>query len=216
MKRILLCVFAAYIVGVAQAQNHTVDEVVWVVGDEAILRSDVERYRNDYNAQVKGDPYCVIPEQLAIQKLFLHQAVIDSITPDESQLGRLVETELNNRILMAGSRERLEEYMRMSTTQMRELMTEQYRTEMIVSQVKQKLTEDVKITPAEVRKYYRDLPEDSLPYVPMKVEVQILVQHPRVSRQEIERVKEQLRGWAERSSSNVLSGRWLCTSGWRT
>ena len=205
MKRILLCVFVAYIVGVAQAQNHTVDEVVWVVGDEAILRSDVERYRNDYNAKVKGDPYCVIPEQLAIQKLFLHQAVIDSITPDESQLGRLVETELNNRILMAGSRERLEEYMRMSTTQMRELMTEQYRTEMIVSQVKQKLTEDVKITPAEVRKYYRDLPEDSLPYVPMKVEVQILVQHPRVSRQEIERVKEQLRGWAERVTNGTTS-----------
>ena len=60
----------------AFAQNNVIDEVVWVVGDEAILKSDVENER--MNAQYEGrrfdgDPYCVIPEQLAVQKLFLHQ-----------------------------------------------------------------------------------------------------------------------------------------------
>ena len=63
-------------------QDNVIDEVVWVVGDEAILKSDVENER--LNAQYEGrkfdgDPYCIIPEQLAIQKLFLHQAAIDSI-----------------------------------------------------------------------------------------------------------------------------------------
>ena len=60
-------------------QDNVIDEVVWVVGDEAILKSDVENER--LNAQYEGrkfdgDPYCIIPEQLAIQKLFLHQAAM--------------------------------------------------------------------------------------------------------------------------------------------
>ena len=61
----------------AQSPNNVVDEVIWVVGDEAILRSDVEAARMDFGANISGNPYCVIPEQLAIQKLFLHQAQLD-------------------------------------------------------------------------------------------------------------------------------------------
>ena len=64
------------------AQDNVVDEVVWVVGDEAILKSDVEEARMDalYNGRrFEGDPYCVIPEEIAVQKLFLHQAKLDSI-----------------------------------------------------------------------------------------------------------------------------------------
>ena len=72
------------------AQNNVVDEVIWVVGDEAILRSDVEAARLT-GGPVKGDPYCVIPEQLAIQKLFLHQAAIDSIEAGPAEINRAVE-----------------------------------------------------------------------------------------------------------------------------
>ena len=76
---LVLMLFAAVSV---YGQDNVIDEVVWVVGDEAILKSDVENER--LNAQYEGrkfdgDPYCIIPEQLAIQKLFLHQAAIDSI-----------------------------------------------------------------------------------------------------------------------------------------
>ena len=68
------------------AQDNVIDEVVWVVGDEAILKSDVEQARMYFmmsGQQMEGEPYCVIPEQLAIQKLFLHQAAIDSIEVTE-------------------------------------------------------------------------------------------------------------------------------------
>ena len=60
------------------AQNNIIDEVIWVVGDESILKSEVEqeRIRSQYEGTpITGDPYCVIPEQIAIQKLFLHQLV---------------------------------------------------------------------------------------------------------------------------------------------
>lgn len=190
---------------VSFAQNDIVDEVVWVVGDEAILRSEIERIRNDYGNTIKGNPYCVIPEQLAVQKLFLHQAELDSITVSDSQVNQRVEAKINERVLMAGSKEKLEEYMRMPMKQIREELFEQIRAELLTQEVRRSLTKDVKATPAEVRRHYKNMPEDSLPFIPTQVEVQILVQHPRITREEIERVKEQLRGWSERVTSGTTS-----------
>lgn len=190
---------------VSYAQSDVVDEVVWVVGDEAILRSDIERIRNDYGSTLKGNPYCVIPEQLAVQKLFLHQAELDSISVSDGDVSQHVEAEISNRILRAGSREKLEEYMRMPIRQIREELFEQIKNELLTRQVRQSLTKDIKVTPAEVRRHYKNMPEDSLPFIPTQVEVQILVQHPRITREEIERVKDQLRGWSERVTSGTTS-----------
>ena len=154
---------------------------------------------------MKGNPYCVIPEQLAVQKLFLHQAELDSISVSDGDVSLHVEAEISNRILRAGSREKLEEYMRMPIRQIREELFEQIKNELLTRQVRQSLTKDIKVTPAEVRRHYKNMPEDSLPFIPTQVEVQILVQHPRITREEIERVKEQLRGWSERVTSGTTS-----------
>lgn len=205
MKRIISLAFFSVIFTFAYAQNNIVDEVIWVVGDEAILRSDIERVRNEYGSSIKGNPYCVIPEQLAVQKLFLHQAELDSITVGDSEVSQYVEDDINRKVMMAGSKEKLEEYMRMPMVQIREELFEQFRNELLTRQVRATLTNDIKVTPAEVRRYYKDLPEDSIPYVPTQVEVQILVQHPKITRAEIERVKEQLRGWADRVTSGQTS-----------
>ena len=205
MKKFICVALVALQSIVSFAQNNIVDEVVWVVGDEAILRSEVERIRNDYGSNISGNPYCVIPEQLAVQKLFLHQAELDSITVSDSQVNQSVEAKINERVLMAGSKEKLEEYMRMPMKQIREELYEQIRAEMLTKEVRRSLTKDVKVTPAEVRRHYKSMPEDSLPFIPTQVEVQILVQHPRISREEIERVKEQLRGWSDRVTSGATS-----------
>lgn len=205
MKKFICVALVALQSVMSFAQNNIVDEVVWVVGDEAILRSEVERIRNDYGSNISGNPYCVIPEQLAVQKLFLHQAELDSITVSDSQVNQSVEAKINERVLMAGSKEKLEEYMRMPMKQIREELYEQIRAEMLTQEVRRSLTKDVKVTPAEVRRHYKSMPEDSLPFIPTQVEVQILVQHPRISREEIERVKEQLRGWSDRVTSGATS-----------
>lgn len=205
MRKLISLAFAAVLSLVSYAQNDIVDEVVWVVGDEAILRSDIERVRNEYGSTIKGNPYCVIPEQLAVQKLFLHQAELDSITVEDNEVSKYVEDDINRKVMAAGSKEKLEEYMRMPMSQIREELFEVYRTELITRRVRASLTSDIKVTPAEVRRHYKGMPEDSLPFIPTQVEVQILVQHPRISRDEIERVKEELRGWAERVSSGTTS-----------
>lgn len=189
----------------ATAQTNIIDEVVWVVGDEAILRSEVERRRNEYGSSFTGNPYCVIPEQMAIQKLFLHQAVIDSIEVGDADINQYVEQDINEKILMAGSKEKLEEYMKMTLTTIREELFEEYKNELTARRMREKITEDVKVNAAEVRRYFRNLPEDSLPLIPTQVEVQILVQQPRISQEEIDRVKALLRGYSERVNSGTTS-----------
>ena len=164
--------------GMIQAQG-IIDEVIWVVGDEAILRSEVEeeRLRAQYEGQpINGDPYCVIPEQLAVQKLFLHQAILDSVEANESSVSHQVDMRLNYYINQIGSKEKMEEYFRKTSSEIREEMMTSVRNQMIIQQMQQKLTADIKPTPADIRRYYNSLPLDSLPMMPAQVEVQILRQ----------------------------------------
>ena len=201
-------IFLSILIGIATsisswAQTNVIDEVVWVVGDESILRSDVEKIRVDYGNRMEGNPYCMIPEQLAIQKLFLHQAAIDSIEVSDSDINQYVEQDINQKILNAGSKEKLEEYMRMSLSQIREETFVQYKNELTAMRMREKLTKDVKVTPAEVRRYFKDLPEDSLPLIPTQVEVQIVVLEPRIPIEETDRIKEELRSYTERVNSGT-------------
>lgn len=205
MKRLALCPIVLLCSLLSIAQKNVIDEVVWIVGDEAILRSDIEKRRLEFGSQIKGNPYCVIPEQLAIQKLFLHQAVIDSISVTDADVNQFVDQDINEKILRAGSKEKLEEYMKMSSLQIREELFDQYKNELTARRMREELTSDIKVTPAEVRRHFKDLPEDSLPLIPTQVEVQVLVLQPRIPQAEIDRVKALLRDYAERVNSGSTS-----------
>lgn len=186
------------------AQDNIIDEVIWVVGEEAILRSEVEeeRLRAQYEGQpIPGDPYCVIPEQLAIQKLFLHQAELDSIEANESSVSSQVDMRMNYYISQIGSKEKMEEYFRKTSSEIREEMMTAVRHQMIIQQMQSKLTESIQPTPAEVRRYFNSLSIDSLPTIPAQVEVQILSIQPPVPIEETERIKSQLREFTERVTS---------------
>ena len=192
----------------AFAQNNVIDEVVWVVGDEAILKSDVETER--MNAQYEGrrfdgDPYCVIPEQLAVQKLFLHQAEIDSIEVSDQDILAEVERRTNWFIDQMGSKEKVEEYFNKTSTQIREMLRETVRNSFLVQKMQQKIIGDVKLVPADVRRYFKNLPQDSIPYVPTQVEVQIITVEPKIPQEEIERVKKTLRDYTDRVESGEIS-----------
>lgn len=186
------------------AQDNIIDEVIWIVGEEAILRSEVEeeRLRAQYEGQpIPGDPYCVIPEQLAIQKLFLHQAELDSIEANESSVSSQVDMRMNYYISQIGSKEKMEEYFRKTSSEIREEMMTSVRNQMIIQQMQSKLTEGIQPTPAEVRRYFNSLSIDSLPTIPAQVEVQILSIQPPVPVEETERIKSQLREFTERVTS---------------
>lgn len=185
-----------------------VDEVIWVVGDEAILKSDEEAMRiqgQQEGMHWKGDPDCAIPEQIAVQKLFLNQAIIDSVEVTEAEISQGVEQYLENMISVIGSREKLEEYHKKNISQIRADLRESYRERQMVQGMQQKLVKDLTVTPAEVRRYFKDLPQDSIPFVPTEVEVQIITQQPRIDQEEINRVKEELRDYTNRINKGDAS-----------
>ena len=145
-----------------------------------------------------GDPDCSIPEQIAVQKLFLHQAAIDSIEVSESEVMQGIDDQINYWVSMIGSREKLEEYRKQSITQMRQQMHDDFKNRQLIQKMKQELVKDIKVSPAQVRKYFNDLPTDSIPFVPTEVEVEILTMQPRIPMEEISRVKNQLRDFTDR------------------
>lgn len=182
-------------------ETSIVDEVIWVVGDEPILKSEVEALRQYYEEEkipIKGDPYCYIPEQIAMQKLFLHQAAIDSIEVTESEVMQRVDDQVERWIQLIGSQEKLEEYQRKSIAQIRRDMRDDLKNTLTTQKMREKLVEDVAVTPSEVRRYFQNVPEDSVPFVPTEVEVEIITQQPRIAIEEINRVKNQLREYTER------------------
>lgn len=199
----VLYISTALLLGAAltNAQDNVIDEIVWVVGDEPILRSEVETQR--LQAQLEGvkydgDPYCIIPEQIAIQKLYVHQADLDSITVDESDIISMVDKQVNKSISYLGSKEKLEEAAKMTLPRLREWYRDNYRIQQLTSQVQSKLVGDVKVTPAEIREYYKRISLDSLPTIPGEVEVEIITIEPKYAQQDIDEIKEKLRDFSER------------------
>lgn len=185
----------------ASGKPNVIDEVIWVVGDEPILKSDVEQMR--LQAEMEGmkwpgDPDCSIPEQIAMQKLFLHQAEIDSIEVSESDVAQGIEEQINYWVQMVGSREKLEEYRKMSITKMRQQMHDDFKNRQLITKMKEKLVADISVTPADVRRFFKDLPEDSIPYVPTEVEVEIITMQPKVPQEEIDKIKNDLREYTDR------------------
>lgn len=207
--RLFLCaLWVCFTTAFMSAQNNVIDEVIWVVGDEAILKSDVEAVRLDalqMGQRLDGDPYCVIPEQIAIEKLFLHQAAIDSVEVTDNEVLQEVEDRMNQYIQRIGSKEKLEEYFGKTSSQIREAMFEAVRNQELIKEVRRTMMKDVKVTPAQVRRYVKEMPEDSIPFIPTQLEVQLLVREPVVALEEINRVKEQLRGFTEQINSGQRS-----------
>ena len=198
----LVALACAGIYGIAQ--NNIAEEVAWVVGDEPIYKSQIEEQYSQAQYEgtnIEGNPYCVIPERLAIEKLYLHQAVIDTVEVEESQVLPEVNARINLFIEKLGSKEKVEEYFRKSIPEMREQLTELMKNQYTIQRVQQELTKDIKATPADVRKYFDSLSSDSVPFIPMQVEVQVISIKPTIPQTEIDEVKSRLRDYARRVNS---------------
>lgn len=190
------------------AQDNVIDRVEWVVGDKCILRSDIEeaiRFWQGNGRKFEGDPYCVVGEDLAIQQLFLHQAVLDSIVVDENDIMRKVEAQVSYVIQKIGSKEKMEEYFDKSSSEIREMYREQLYNMEMTERMKQKIVGDIKVSPMLVRRYCESLPKDSLPFIPQQVEVQVITLEPELDVEEVERVKGELREYTERVMSGETS-----------
>lgn len=186
------------------SQNNIVEEIVWVVGDEAIYKSEIEEARREMllnNTRIDGDPYCFIPEQIAVNKLFLHQARLDSIEVPDANINKMAEYYVNETADRAGSVEKLEEHYGKNIRAIREDIRKQILESELVKGAQSKLIGELVLAPSEIRKFYTSIPQDSLPFIPTAVEVQIITLEPKIPLKEIDAVRARLRDFTERINS---------------
>ena len=176
-------------------QKKVVDQIVAVVGDKVILQSDIENQYLQLLAQgykSTGDIKCEIFDELLVQKLFLNQAELDSITVSEATVELQLDQRLNYFIRQIGSLQKLEAYFNKSKLEIKEDFRDVIREQLITQQVQSGILEEVKVTPSDVRKYYNSLAKDSLPYINSTVQVRQLVLNPPYNEEAIFEVKERL------------------------
>lgn len=207
-KFLFLVILSALQLVHVSAQDNVIDRVEWVVGDKCILRSDIEeaiRFWQGNGRKFEGDPYCVVGEDLAIQQLFVHQAALDSIEVDETDIMRKVEAQMSYVMQKIGSKEKMEEYFDKTSSEIREMYREQLYNMEMMERMKQSIVGEIKVSPILVRRYFESLPKDSLPFIQQQVEVQVITLEPEVDVDELERVKSELREYTERVTSGETS-----------
>ncbi len=178
-----------------------VDKVVAVIGKQTILLSDIENQVLQLRAQgyyTSGDIRCEVLEEMLYNKLLVNQAILDSVEVGEAEINSELERRLNYFINQIGSEEKLEEYYKKTIPEIKEEFREVIKEQMLAQRMQGKVTADLKVTPQEVRSFYKSLPEDSLPVVNTKFEIGQIMIKPKVQEAEILRITDQLRSFKDR------------------
>ncbi|NRF38932.1 peptidylprolyl isomerase [Pedobacter foliorum] len=178
----LICLFFN-----VQAQKKNIDKVVAVLGNNIILLSDLnQQYAQYLNSGNPDDEKikCYILQQMLAQKLLKQQAEIDSVVVEEGQVDEEVEKRMRYQIQKAGGQERLEQFLNRSVLQYKDEIRPDIKEQLISNKMQQKITQDVNVTPIEVKRYFDSYQKDSLPDIPTEFEVGEIVLHPKLTKAE--------------------------------
>ncbi len=195
----------AFLLGImplqAQQKGTIIDQIVAMVGDEVILESEVQyeinRAKAENKVSLSGDIQAQVIENMLMSKLLKEQAIIDSVmvTPDEVE--RQLDQRMQSYLKYAGSKEKLEQYFKKSTAEIRNELRDATRDMLTIERMKNEIVKDVKVTPAEVRASYFEIPKDSLPLMPEKLMIQQITKKPEISEKEKDRIQKKLRKFRE-------------------
>jgi peptidyl-prolyl cis-trans isomerase SurA len=183
------------IVSQAMGQPKILDRVVAIVGDYKVLQSDIESMYLQYQAEnipTEGDMKCYILEDFLAQNLLLNQAKIDSIVVSESQVDMQLDARLDYFINQVGSQERLEQYFKKTILEIKEDFRDLIRDQLITQEMRNNITADVTVTPSEVRQFFNKIPEDSIPFIDAKIEINQIVLYPPYSEEATLEVRQRL------------------------
>lgn len=210
-KTCIILSFCLLAVAQIKAQDNVVDKIIAVVGNQVVLKSDVEERFISLQAQgyTSGsvDLKTEIFEDLLIQKLMIAQAQIDSVEVTEQEVEKQLDQKLKMFIQRIGSKERLEQYFSKSYLDIKNDLRDATRDEMIKNNMQAEITKDIHITPAEVREFYNKIPKDSLPITPSVLQIQQISKDPKITAEEKDRVRNRLRKFRER----ILKGERFAT-----
>jgi peptidyl-prolyl cis-trans isomerase SurA len=178
-----------------------IDEVVAVIGNSAILKSDVINQQRQLEAQgtnLGPNPVCAMLDDILFQKLLFNQAKIDSIEVSEDHVEQVLERRLRFFISQIGSRERLEAYYGKTIDELKEEFRPLVREQELSQQMESTITQNVNVTPAEVRRFFNSLPPDSIPMVESELVLAKITKSPAVRQEEKDLVRARLLEFRER------------------
>ncbi len=197
MKSIVFLLIASLFTITAGAQDKVVDQIVAIVGGNIILKSEIERMHMDQQAQgvtTEGDMKCEILENFLVDKLLVAEAELDTlieVTP--SQVNQRMDQQLAMYVSYMGSEKAVEDYFKKSIVEIKSEMKEGIRNQLLSQQMREKIVQDVTVTPSEVRYNFRNLKTEEIPTIPTQYEYAQITFQPTVDLEEDNRIKSRLR-----------------------
>lgn len=197
MKILSTFILIFLVITFAGAQDKVVDQIVAIVGGNIILKSDIEQTHMAQQAEgytTDGDMKCEILENFLIDKLLVAEAELDTlIVVSASQVNQQMDGQINMYLSRLGSEKAVEDYFKKPIQIIKAEMQEPIRNQLLSQQMRNKIVENVTVTPSEVRYHYRNLKEDEIPTIPAQYEYGQITIQPEVDLEEDNRVKMQLR-----------------------
>lgn len=192
-----------------QEERMLVDRIEGIVGDKIILHSDIELQYQQMKLEgtdMPGDFKCAILNQMLAQKMLLHGAELDSLVVSDEEVESQLDRRVRYFVRMIGSEEKLEEYYGKSIIRIKDEFRKDIREQLLAENMRKKILEKVKVTPADVKAFFHSFPKDSLPYFNAEVEVGQIVIFPAASRELKDYTRTTLNGIRDR----VLAGEDFC------
>jgi peptidyl-prolyl cis-trans isomerase SurA len=186
----LICLFLN-----VQAQKKNIDKVVAVLGNNVILLSELnQQYAQYLNSGNQNDENvkCYILQQMLVQKLLKQQAEIDSVMVDDPQVDDEVDRRMRSSIQRAGGQDKLEQFLNKSVLQYKDEIRPDIKDALIANKMQGKITENVFVTPLEVKKYFDSYKKDSLPDINTEFEIGEIVLHPELTKVEKQKYYDKL------------------------
>lgn len=179
-----------------------IDQIIAMVGDEVILESELQHEINRAKAEnqvaMSGNIQAQVIENMLMSKLLKEQAVVDSVIVTEDEVERQLDQRMAQYLRYAGSEEKLEQYFKKNMAEIRNELRDATRDMLIVERMKNQIVKDVKVTPAEVRAHFNEIPQDTLPLMPAKLMIQQITRKPEISEVEKDRIQKLLRGYRDK------------------
>jgi len=190
-----VCLLLLAFTSQGQAKAVIIDQVAAVIGNEMIMQSDIEKQLIEMKAEnvpMKPNIRCEALREMLEQKLMVNQAKLDSVQVSEASVALNLEGRLDHFVNYFGSQKEMETYFGKSILQLKEDFHDLIKEQMLMQDVRKTITEDIHITPSEVKEYYNSLPKDSIPTVDAKMEVMQILKYPKYKEESILKTKERL------------------------
>jgi peptidyl-prolyl cis-trans isomerase SurA len=209
MIRQLICIFLLALTTISvEAQiskDKIIDEIIAVVGDEIVLKSELEGRKTEMKNEgfkIDSDSECAVIEELLYQKLLINQAKIDSIEVTDDEVESQLERRLEYYISQFPSEKDFEKFYGKTASQLKEDFRPEVKDQILTQKMQGEITQNVRITPNEVTEYFNSIPKDSLPLIESEVQYSQIVIDPEVQKDQEKLIKDQLLGYKKELEKN--------------